>query len=623
MDSNKTNADINIEMNSYNRGSEQIHTATATFNRRKNYQSPQDNRFSNLENNRELDNSKRLSSHDKTGPRYSEQGLGLSPNQNSISNQGIENLNSIGTGKNRFSNGINNGNRNLSPSKGLNSSNNLNKNKNNSNLLGNISSQNVKNKVANKLLDKNPKTRMVKNLLSKKQNFGSKNAGSSFFRNTSLASSMAGGSTLLDNKDKLDDMSQSQGLTNIKVSKKAIVTVAAILAPTFAVVVFLVLIVAATQTYLTANKLGQADSVSDDQSLENINKVFGNEEKLNEEIDDVSYIFDIYVSDSKDNNSHYEFAAKKEEEINPETDEENAISQLKDFYPDIVKYDNENYDKNIVYRFFTKLYNIYHYYAGKGVKLDVPLLMSVLNLQSTDAEEVFRMNTIDYDKTAIEQGTNNPDFDMNKDWSSYKSTLNNSSHDMEVLAQAMVKEGTSASSGSKDGSYVDGIEFMTGGIGDIYYFNQLDYASEPYSYYGTIASHGCGPTSLSIVVSSLLKEVHDPIELTDKVCSIGGCFNEGSSWDSITRTPELYGLQSNRTTNTQEVISALGTGKSLVIAIMCPGHFTSGGHFIVLTGTNSNGEVTVADPASRDRSTNWDFNIVAEENCGAYWIINK
>ena len=56
---------------------------------------------------------------------------------------------------------------------------------------------------------------------------------------------------------------------------------------------------------------------------------------------------------------------------------------------------------------------------------------------------------------------------------------------------------------------------------------------------------------------------------------------------------------------------------------MCPGHFTSGGHFIVLTGTNSQGEVTVADPASRDRSTNWNFNIVAEENCGAYWIVSK
>lgn len=249
--------------------------------------------------------------------------------------------------------------------------------------------------------------------------------------------------------------------------------------------------------------------------------------------------------------------------------------------------------------------------------------MSVLNLQSTDAEEVFKMNTIDYDKTAIEQGTNNPDFDMNKDWSSYKSTLNNSSHDMEVLAQAMVKEGSSASSGSKDGNYVEGIEFMTGGIGDIYYFNQLDYPNDAYGSYGSIASHGCGPTSLSIVVSSLLKEVHDPIELTNYVCSIGGCTSGGSTWASITETPSHYGLKVTETGNTQEVISALGSGKSLVISIMRQGHFTSGGHFIVLTATNSNGQVTVADPASRDRSTDWDFNIVAEENAGDYWIISK
>ena len=39
------------------------------------------------------------------------------------------------------------------------------------------------------------------------------------------------------------------------------------------------------------------------------------------------------------------------------------------------------------------------------------------------------------------------------------------------------------------------------------------------------------------------------------------------------------------------------SGKALVIAIMCPGHFTSGGHFITLTGASSDGTVIVADPA--------------------------
>lgn len=178
------------------------------------------------------------------------------------------------------------------------------------------------------------------------------------------------------------------------------------------------------------------------------------------------------------------------------------------------------------------------------------------------------------------------------------------------------------------GSYVDGVTFMTGSFGKIYYYNQGDY-NDPGSYggFGTIAAYGCGPTSLAMVVSSLLNEAHDPIELTNYVCSIGGCTYSGTAWDAITKTPSHYGLKVTRTGNKQEVINALGNGKSLVIALMCPGHFTSSGHFITLTGSNSNGKVTVADPASRDRSTEWDFNIVAEETCSGggqpYWIITK
>ena len=615
MDENKKIEELEGKMNSYNRQLDEIEKATNNFNNRVNSVPTQDNRFSNLAHNKELDNSQKLSSHDKTGPRISEQGKGLPDKP-----EGIPNSNNIGNNRNEISK-----NNNLNSN---NKGNNLSKasldNKNNSKSLGQLANQGAKNKIANKLLDKNPKTRMIKNLISKKQSFGSKNAGSSFFRNSSLMAGTSNSVSALDKKDQLEDSSESEGLTNVKVSKKLIVTIAAILAPTFVAVVFAVLIVAATQTFLTANKLDQADSISDDDAIDKIDKIFGNEEKLNEEVDDVSYIFDIYVDESVTGNKRYEFATKKGNQIDPEKDESNALNELKDFYPDIVKYDTENFDKYIVYRFFTKLYNIYHYYAGQGVKLDIPLMMSVLNLQSTDAEKVFESNTVDYDKAEITKGIDNPNFDIKKDWSNYKSTKENSSHDIEVLAQAMVKEGSSKSSSSSgDGNYVDGIEFMTGGIGDIYYFNQLDYPDEPYGSYGTIASHGCGPTSLSIVVSSLLKEVHDPVELTDYVCSIGGCTDGGSTWDSITDTPPHYGLQVNRTTDTQEVISALGTGKSLAIAIMCPGHFTSGGHFIVLTATNSNGQVTVADPASRDRSTDWDFNIVAEENCGAYWIINK
>lgn len=176
-----------------------------------------------------------------------------------------------------------------------------------------------------------------------------------------------------------------------------------------------------------------------------------------------------------------------------------------------------------------------------------------------------------------------------------------------------------------DGNYVGGVEFMTGGVGKIFYYNQTDYPNSPYGSYGSIASHGCGPTSLSIAISSLLKEAHDPIELTKHVCDRGGCTNGGTAWANIESTPKDYGLKAVRTGDKQAIVNALAKGNSIVIAIMCPGHFTSGGHFITLTAVKNNGKVTVADPASRDRSTDWDFNIVLEETCSndGFWIVSK
>ncbi|MEK4476299.1 C39 family peptidase [Paenibacillus sp. FSL R7-0048] len=78
---------------------------------------------------------------------------------------------------------------------------------------------------------------------------------------------------------------------------------------------------------------------------------------------------------------------------------------------------------------------------------------------------------------------------------------------------------------------------------------------------------------------------------------------------------------------TQKIINALTQGK-LVIAIMGKGHFTSSGHFMVLRGVTSEGEILIADPASRKRSEQvWDFSIIlneARKNAsagGPFWII--
>ena len=79
----------------------------------------------------------------------------------------------------------------------------------------------------------------------------------------------------------------------------------------------------------------------------------------------------------------------------------------------------------------------------------------------------------------------------------------------------------------------------------------------------------------------------------------------------------------------QKLVDALASGK-LVVAIMGPGHFTRGGHFIVLRGVTSEGKILVADPVSYSRSDEeWDLSIFLEEasqyaaNRSPFWIIGN
>lgn len=63
----------------------------------------------------------------------------------------------------------------------------------------------------------------------------------------------------------------------------------------------------------------------------------------------------------------------------------------------------------------------------------------------------------------------------------------------------------------------------------------------------------------------------------------------------------------------QRIVDALADGK-LVVALMTKGHFTKSGHFIVLRGVTSEGEILVADPASYQRSNQtWDLSIILNE----------
>lgn len=201
-----------------------------------------------------------------------------------------------------------------------------------------------------------------------------------------------------------------------------------------------------------------------------------------------------------------------------------------------------------------------------------------------------------------------------------------------VLLDDGVYQGLSDTEFSAMGLSYDGVIFSDGAT-QVVYYNQLDerWKYEPYGT-DTIGGYACGPTAMSIVVSSLTSETVDPPHMAQWAYENGyWCSGNGSYHTLIPGAAEAWGLSVEGCTaaEPQRIIDALTSGK-LVVAIMTKGHFTSSGHFIVLRGCTADGKILVADPASYQRSEkSWDLSIILNEASkragagGPFWIIGN
>ncbi len=168
-------------------------------------------------------------------------------------------------------------------------------------------------------------------------------------------------------------------------------------------------------------------------------------------------------------------------------------------------------------------------------------------------------------------------------------------------------------------SYVtrDGQELLTGGVVPLVYYNQ---GEEPWREmpFGPdeIGGYGCGPTSMAMVVSTLTDQTVDPGQMAQWAYENGYCAPGSGSYHSIVEgTARAYGLkaESQRGIDKETLLSMLAEG-NLFVALMTRGHFTNGGHFIVLRGVTMDGQVLVGDPNGRDRSLiAWDPQLLLDE----------
>ena len=163
----------------------------------------------------------------------------------------------------------------------------------------------------------------------------------------------------------------------------------------------------------------------------------------------------------------------------------------------------------------------------------------------------------------------------------------------------------------------DGRQILTGGNVRVVYFCQADEAWAD-QLYGTdpIGPYGCGPTAMAMAVASMTDTDTDPAQMAAWAADHGYWAKRSGSYHSIVKgIARSFGLEAEAFTGrTPEELCRALRSNDILVALMGPGHFTTGGHFILLRGVTLSGQVLVADPNSLERSLEaWDPQLVLDE----------
>ncbi|MFA5990690.1 MAG: C39 family peptidase [Candidatus Doudnabacteria bacterium] len=176
---------------------------------------------------------------------------------------------------------------------------------------------------------------------------------------------------------------------------------------------------------------------------------------------------------------------------------------------------------------------------------------------------------------------------------------------------------------------VKGCKSQTGTLENNYYhFSQCSgsWASTPYSASGqtckesdgsasTIGTSGCGPTSLATALKNMGVNV-DPTTIANAVVKNNGrVCGSGTSGAVLQTIAQSYGATVTNFSTVSDALKAVKSG-GVVIAAMGPGIFTSGGHFIVIYGTSSDGKYLIADSGPRNITKASEADITASYKAG-------
>lgn len=175
----------------------------------------------------------------------------------------------------------------------------------------------------------------------------------------------------------------------------------------------------------------------------------------------------------------------------------------------------------------------------------------------------------------------------------------------------------------KTETYINTSYINDGYSGDIPLFFQFDKRWANYPYAGTtIKIAGCGPTSLAMVVAGLTgRDDITPLSIA-QYSTVNGFAVDGvgTSWGLMVAVAEEFDLSVEKISTTPESILRNLREEKVIIASMKPGTFTTGGHFIVLTGLTEDGRIKVNDSYS-EKLSNMTFSAeLISIECKGAWV---
>ena len=168
---------------------------------------------------------------------------------------------------------------------------------------------------------------------------------------------------------------------------------------------------------------------------------------------------------------------------------------------------------------------------------------------------------------------------------------------------------------------------FTGSDFIVMYQSDPIYASHPYGY-ETVGSHGCGPSTMAVIIRNLTGADVTPVTMADWSYSKGYYAKGVGSYHAlIPAAAKNWGITSEAyyTYSKQFIREQLENGR-LILVVMGPGTFTRSGHYMILRGFDADGKVVIADTQSPIRtSKTWDFDFIYSElkKGSPLWIFNK